>query len=96
MAKLVRGPKSGGFPGIDFRSQINATAAEDAWTDRLDWRRGLEAKLPTNNVFVKIETRMLSEHDFPKLAVTQQLQPQSSYLPPPSLAAGRGRPTLLF
>ena len=74
MAKLVRGPKSGGFPGIDFRSQINATAAEDAWTDRLDWRRGLEAKLPTNNVFVKIETRMLSEHDFPKLAVTQQLR----------------------
>ena len=74
MAKLVRGPKSGGFPGIDFRSQINATAAEDAWIDRLDWRRGLEAKLPTNNVFVKIETRMLSEHDFPKLAVTQQLR----------------------
>ena len=74
MAKLVRGPKSGGFPGIDFRSQINATAAEDAWTDRLDWRRGLEAKLPTNNVFVKIETRMLSEHDFPKLGVTQQLR----------------------
>ena len=70
MAKLVRGPKSGGFPGIDFRSQINATAAEDAWTDL----RGLEAKLPTNNVFVKIETRMLSEHDFPNLAVTQQLR----------------------
>ena len=87
MAKLVRGPKSGGFPGIDFRSQINATAAEDAWTAWTDWR-GLEAKLPTNNVFVKIETRMLSEHDFPKLAVTQQLRAVISLSPSFSVERG--------
>ena len=85
MAKLVRGPKSGGFPGIDFRSQINATAAEDAGTGWTDWR-GLEAKLPTNNVFVKIETRMLSEHDFPKLAVTQQLRTRTAARPVISLS----------
>ena len=84
MAKLVRGPKFGRFPGSDFRSRV---VADCKWREEMLDGTVEAAKWPAD-VFVKIETRTLSEHDFPKLAVTQQLQQRSSYLPPPSLAVG--------
>ena len=92
MAKLVRGPKFGRFPGSDFRSRV---VADCKWREEMLDGTVEAAKWPAD-VFVKIETRTLSEHDFPKLAVTQQLQQRSSYLPPPSPAVGRGRPAHLI
>ena len=90
MAKLVRGPKFGGFPGSDFRSRTRITATRQGGEA---WNAVEAAKLPsTNNVFVKIETPMLSEHDFRKFTVTQQLQQQQSFYLPPSAAVGRGLP----
>ena len=95
MAKLVRGPKFGGFRGSDFRSRIAADCDRDGKRHveemRALWER-LNCPPSLNNVFVKIETQMLSEHDFPKFTVTQQLRQQFSYLPRmQSVARGRSR-----
>ena len=94
MAKLVRGPKFGGFRGSDFRSRIAADCDRDGKRHveemRALWER-LNCPPSLNNVFVKIETLMLSEHDFAKFTVTSSY---GSSLPI-SLTRSRTAPLIL-